>query len=194
MNMITMSTNQFFHHDADQRDNNPQRFLLSLEAKGIITHQSNRSFHERANLINKSSGSWLYITTVASWTRTLYEITKLIHKEQRQEIKAIKIKSALKKTKRDEKRECAKIKRDQTMQIELQSRNRRKTKKEKPKEDTRKTKKQKQEIRNTIRDSLLSQKREKKPGTRHYKRLKEDRATKQSKNRQDTLTRSPQNP
>jgi cobalamin-dependent methionine synthase I len=111
-----MSTNQFFHHDVDQRDNNPQRFLSSPEAKGIITPQSNRSFHERANLINKSSVSWLYITTAASWTRAHYEIwwkprTKLIYKEQRQEIKAIKIKSALdRKTKRDEKRECKNLK------------------------------------------------------------------------------------
>jgi hypothetical protein len=125
--MITMSTNQFFHHDADQRDYNPQRFLSSLEAKWITTPQSNRSFHERANLINKSSGSWLYITTVAS-CRALCEIwwkprTKLIYKEQRLEIKAIKIKSALeKKTKRDEKRECAKSKREQTMQKLMENR------------------------------------------------------------------------
>jgi hypothetical protein len=60
----------------------------------------------------------------------------LIYKEQRQEIKAIKIKSALdKKTKRDEKRECAKRIRDQTMQKRKENRaakNRRKKKKEKP--------------------------------------------------------------
>jgi ribosomal protein L36 len=48
--MITMSTNQCFYHDADQRDDNPQRFLSSPEAKWIITPQSNRTFHERANL------------------------------------------------------------------------------------------------------------------------------------------------
>jgi ribonuclease HI len=93
--MITLSTNQFFHHDADQRDNNPQRFLSSLEAKGIITPQSNRSFHERANLINKSSGSWLHITTVASWTRALYEIwwkprTKLIIRNKDRKLKLSK--------------------------------------------------------------------------------------------------------
>jgi hypothetical protein len=96
--MFTMSTNQFFFHDADQRDNNPQRFLSSLEAKGIITPQSNRSFHERTNLINKSSGSWVYITTVASWTRALYEIwwkprTKLIIKKIIACSPALKIKS-----------------------------------------------------------------------------------------------------
>jgi hypothetical protein len=121
------------------------------------------------------------------------------YKEQRQEIKAIKIKSALdKKTKRDEKRECAKRKREQTMQKLKENRAaKQKQKEDKKREtqpDTRKTKKQKQETRNTIRDSLLRQKRKKKlKWDQAIQRLKEDRATKLSKNRQDTLTRSPQN-
>ena len=186
-----MATDQFFYYDADQRDDNLRRFLSSPEAKGIITPQSNRSFHERANLINKSAGSWLYITTVASWTRALYEIlwkprTKLINKEQRQEIKAIKIKSALdKKTKRDEKRECAKRKREQTMQKLKENRaakhKQKEDKKRETQPDTRKPMKRKQEIRKTIRDSLLSQKREKKlKWDQAIQRLKEDRAAKQT--------------
>jgi hypothetical protein len=67
-------------------------------------------------------------------------------------------------------------------------------KKREPQPDTQKTKKQKQEIRNTIRDFLLSQKRKKKlKWDQALQRIKEDRAAKQSKNRQDTLTQSLQN-
>jgi hypothetical protein len=99
--MTTKSTDLFFYLDDDCRDDSPGRFLASSEAKGIITPQTIRKFSENTGL-NNASGSWLYTTTVKSWTRALFELrwrprTKQIQREQREEIKKIGRKSRTKR-------------------------------------------------------------------------------------------------
>jgi len=187
--MIANSTDKFFFFDQGQRENELRRFLSSPEAKGIITPQSFRNFNERINLENGAPGGWLYTTIVASWTRALYELwwkprTKLIQKEQRQEIKAIEKKRKLdKKKKREEKQKITKRKRDQAILKLAESRAKKKKEKENKKKDNTqeapRTKKQKLEIRNIVRESNNAREREKKrKWDLAMQRLKKDRAAK----------------
>jgi ribonuclease HI len=194
--MIASSTDKFFFFDQGQRENELRRFLSSPEAKGIITPQSFRNFNERINLEDGAPGGWLYTTIVASWTRALYELwwkprTKLIQKEQRQEIKAIEKKRKLdKKKKREEKQKMNKRKRDQAILKLAESRAKRKKEKENKKKDNTqeapRTKKQKLEIRNMVRESNNAKEREKKSKwDLAMQKLKKDRAAKKPTKRQD---------
>jgi hypothetical protein len=85
-NDIDQATSIFFHLDEDHGFWHAKRFLSSTEAKGVITPQSARKFEEMAR--NSTHMNKLYTTTVAAWTRSLFEIwwrprSTQIYKEQR---------------------------------------------------------------------------------------------------------------
>jgi len=187
---LANSTDTFFLFE-HTRGYNANRFLSSPEAKGVITPQTCRNFHERANL-TQTTGSWVYTTTVAAWTRSLFELwwnprTKLIQKEQRQEVKALKKKKVLdKKKKKEKKDENRKRKRDLDLKKLIDAREVKqrkmeaKNKKAKPK-FVPKTQKEKTEIEKTIRRSRLAAKKEKqRKWEKALQRLKDDRASKQN--------------
>ena len=197
-NAVSRSTAKFFH-GADIEEYTErftvEKFLSSPEAKGIITPQSRRHFHERTETDPQVSGSWLYVTTVAAWTRSLHELwwkprTKQIQKEERQAVKEDLAKKALeRKEKKAANRARAKLKKDQSIQRMKDSRAKRKEKKEKEakkkaennQRESRKTVKERMELKTKIRDILLKQQQEKqKKWDQALRKLKKDRDKKKN--------------